>query len=111
MLPLHPFLSHLHYVSASTSSSSYRALVDLGATINLIRKSAVSFLGLTIEPHLGLLVTLADGKTMLSCSSYVSLSCTVAGIPYTGAFFIAPLGTQSLILGIPYLERENPMID
>ena len=109
-----PFLSHLLYVSASIStspSSSYRALVDSGATINLIHKSAVSFLGLTVEPHPGLLATLADGKTMLSCSGYVSLSCTIAGVSYAGTFFVAPLGAQSLILGMPYLERENPVID
>jgi len=105
------FLSHLLYVSASTSSSSYRTLVDSGATINLIHKSVVSFLGLTVEPHPGLLATLADGKTVLSCSGYVSLSCTIAGVPYAGTFFVTPLETLSLILGMPYLERENPVID
>jgi len=110
-----PFLSHLLYVSASISTPSspsvYCALVDSGATINLIHKSVVSFLGLTVEPHLGLLATLADGKTVLSCSCYVSLSYTIAEIPYSGTFFVAPLRAQSLILGMPYLERENPVID
>ena len=110
-----PFLSHLLYVSASISASmspsSYCALVDSGATINLIHKSVVSFLGLTAEPHPGLLATLADGKTVLSCSGYVSLSCIIAGAPYSGTFFVTPLGAQSLILGMPYLERENPVID
>ena len=110
-----PFLSHLLYVSASisvpTSPSTYRTLVDSGATINLIHKSVVSLLDLTVEPHPGLLATLADGKTVLSCSGYVSLSCTIAGVPYSGTFFVAPLGAQSLILGMPYLERENPVID
>ena len=111
-----PFLSHLLYASVSisstiTSPSSYRALVDSGATINLIHKSVVSLLGLTVQPHPGLLATVADGKTVLSCSGYVSLSCTIADVPYSGTFFVAPLGAQSLILGMPYLERVNPMID
>jgi len=112
-----PFLSHLLYapvsisVASSPSPSIYRALVDSGATINLIHKSVVSFLGLTIKPHPGLLATLADGKTALSCSGYISLSYIIAGISYSGTFFVAPLGAQSLILGMPYLERENPVID
>jgi len=112
-----PFLSHLLYVSVSVSASapsspsSYRALVDSGATINLIHKSVVSLLGLTVEPHPGLLATLAAGKTVLSCSGYVSLSCTIADVPYSSAFFVAPLGAQSLILGMPYLEWEKPVID
>jgi len=109
-----PFLSHLLYVSTSiptSPSSSYHALVDSGATINLIHKSIVSFLGLTVEPHPGLLATLTDGKTVLSCSGFVSLSCTIASVSYSGTFFVAPLEAQSLILGMPYLERENSVID
>ena len=111
------FLSHLLYapvsisVASSPSPSIYRALVDSGATINLIHKSVVSFLGLTVERHPGLLATLADGKMVLSCSGYVSLSCIIADVSYSGTFFVAPLGAQSLILGMPYLERENPVID
>jgi len=97
--------------ASSPSPSVYRTLVDSGATINLIHKSVVSFLGLTVEPHPGLLATLVDGKTALFCSGYVSLSCIVAGVSDSGTFFVAPLGAQSLILGMPYLERENPVID
>ena len=86
------FLSLLLYVSVSisvpTASAlpSHRALADSGATINLIDKLVVSLLRLTVEPHPGLLATLADGKTVLSCSGYVSLSCTIAGVSYSGIF-------------------------
>jgi len=80
------FLFRLFYapvsisVASSPSCSAYCALVDSGATINLIHKSGVSFLGLTVEPHLGLVATLlvVDRKMALSCSSYVSLSYIVA---------------------------------
>jgi len=47
----------------------------------------------------------------LSCSGYVSLSCIVADVSYSGTFFVAPLGAQSLILDMPSLERKNPVID
>ena len=112
-----PFLSHLLYapvsipLASSPLPSVYRTLVDSGATINLIHKSVVSFLGLTVERHPGLLATLADGKMVLSCSGYVSLSCIIADVSYSGTFFVAPLGAQSLIFGMPYLERKNPVID
>jgi len=108
-----PFLSHLLYVSVSVSVSPfmYCALVDSGATINLIHKAVVSLLDLTVQPHPGLQVTLADGKTVLSCPGFVSLSCVIAGISSHGVFFVAPLGVQSMILGMPFLEEENPAID
>jgi len=112
-----PFVSHLLYVSvsvsipSSASSTVYRALVDSGVTINLVHKFVVSFLELTMQPPPGLLATLADSKTVLSCSGYVSLSYTIAGVSYHGTFFVAPLGAQSMILGMRYLEWENPVID
>ena len=107
-----PFLSHLLYVlvsvsssvSGSASSTVYRALVDSGSTINLVHKSIVSFLGLTVQPHSGPLATMANDKTVSSCSGYVSVSCTVAGVSYHGTFFVALLGVQSMILGMPYTE-------
>jgi len=98
-------------LTPTSSSCTHRALADSGATINLINKLVVSLLGLTVEPYLGLRATLADSETVLSCSSYVSLSCTIAGVPYTSIFFVASLGAQSLILGMLYLEWENPVID
>jgi len=90
------FLFCLLYVSVSFSVSTslpffYYALVDSGTTINLIYKSVVSLLDLNVELHWGLLATLTDGKIVVSCSSYVSLSCTITGVPYSGTFFVALL--------------------
>jgi len=43
--------------------------------------------------------------------SIIKLAEFTRGVPYSGTFFVVPLGAQSLILGMPYLERENPAID
>ena len=108
-----PSLPHLLYMSVFLFGFSqlYRALIDSGASINLIHSSLISYLGLTVTPCPELRATLADGKTVLSCSGSVSLSFTVAGIPCHGVFYVAPLGAQSLVLGMPYLEQMNPVID
>ena len=109
------FLSHLLYASVSILIASYLSayctLVDSGTTINLVHKSIISFLGLTVEPHPGFLVTLADGKKVLSYSSYVSLLYIIAGVSYSGSFFVALLRAQLLIFDMPYLKWENPVID
>ena len=111
-----PSLPHLLYVSVSLHSLSlsgsfcYPALIDSGASVNLIHESLVSSLSLAVEPC-RLRATLADGKTALSCTSFVRLSYSIAGISCSDVFFVAPLGAQSLLLGMPYLERENPLID
>jgi len=108
-----PFLSHLLYVSIfisvpSLPSSIHRTLANSGATINLIDKLVVSLLDLNVELHPGLLATLADSKMVLSCSSYVSLSCTIAGVSYTGIFFINSLEVQALVLSMHILNGRTP---
>ena len=111
------FFSHLLYISVFVSSFSCTSLtvdhvlINLCAMIQLVHKSVVSFLELTVQPHVRLLVTLADGKTVLLCSDYISLSCTVTSIFHYSTFFVAPLWAQLIILGIRYHDWENSVID
>ena len=106
-------LSHLLYLSVSVTglSSTLRALVDCGSSINIIHESVVSSYKLPVRPCVGPKITLADGKTTLYCDSYVTLSYIVAGIPCRDTFFVAPIGAQAMILGMPFLERVNSVID
>ena len=108
-----PFVPRLLYVSLSLSSPSFSfsALVDSGASVNLIHTLLATRLGLSVTPCDGPQATLADGTTLLLCSSYVSLSYTLAGRTLQDTFFVAPIGAQSAILGMPFLERENPVIN
>ena len=89
-----PVISRLLYVSVvlDVFGSVLQALIDSGSAINLIHDSIVALLKIPVKPCIGPKVTLADGKTSLYCNSFVSLSCTVAGIHYQDSFFVAPIG-------------------
>jgi len=39
------------------------------------------------------------------------LSFTIAGVAHTETFLVAPIGVHSIILGMPWLENTNPLID
>jgi Reverse transcriptase (RNA-dependent DNA polymerase)/RNase H-like domain found in reverse transcriptase/Integrase zinc binding domain/Chromo (CHRromatin Organisation MOdifier) domain/Aspartyl protease len=103
--------SSLLYVSVSALSRVLKALIDCGASINLINESLCSLLSLPVTPCRGPRVTLADGATTLSCSGIVSFRYSIANVSLQDTFFVAPIGVQSMILGMPFLERENPLID
>ena len=110
--------SSLLYVSVSTPALSVsslsrvlKALIDCGASINLINETLCSVLSIPVTPCRGPRVTLADGATALSCSGIVTFSYSIADVTLQDTFFVAPIGVQSMILGMPFLERENPLID
>ena len=98
-------------LSVSTSPRVLKALIDCGASINLINASLCSLLSLSVTPCQGLRVTLADGATTLSCSGIVTFRYSISDVLLQDTFFVAPIGVQSMILGMPFLERENPVID
>ena len=79
--------------------------------INIIYDSVVAFFKIPVKLCIGPKITLADGETSLYCNSFVSLSCTVAGIRYQDSFFVAPIGAQAIILGMLFLEQLNSVID
>jgi hypothetical protein len=103
--------SSLLYVSAGLPSRVLQALVDSGASINLIHEQLSSFLSLPVTACQGPKVSLADGATVLSCSGIVQLSYCIANVSMQHTLFVANIGVQSMILGMPFLEKENPDID
>jgi hypothetical protein len=108
-----PSVSHLLYLDVKLKRYSclLQALVDCSSSINLIHESIVSALKIPVKPCVGPKVSLADGKTTLSCNSYVVLSYSVVGIPRRDTFFVSSIGAQPMILGMPWLEGVNPLID
>jgi hypothetical protein len=94
------------------SSFVVKALVDSGASINLIHEDEVLRLKLEKRPckH-PVKLTLADGHRMNPSSHYVSLNFTIEGVPQTENFLVAPIGRHPMILGMPWLQRSNPSID
>jgi hypothetical protein len=108
-----PSVSHLLYLSVDLLKYSrvFQALVDCGSLINLIHESVVSLLDIPHVPCVGPKVSLADGKTTLSCNSYVVLSYSIAGVAHKHTFFVSSIGAQAMILGMPWLEKVNPLVD
>ena len=108
-----PSVSHLLYLNVKLEQYSrlFQALVDCGSSINLVHENVVSALKIPVTSCIGPKVSLADGKTTLSCNSYVVLSYSVAGVSKRDTFFVSSIGAQPLILGMPWLEKLNPLID
>ena len=98
-------------VSLTSHSSTAQALTDSGATLNFIHESLVSTSGLVTEPCPLIEVLLADGRVLTHANRQISLKFTIAGVPQTQNFIVAPLGIHSIILGMPWLETVNPDID
>jgi hypothetical protein len=76
-------ISHLLYLDIKLERYSHllQALINYGSSINLIHESIVSLLKIPIKPYISPKVSLADGKTILSCNSYVVLSYSILSIP------------------------------
>ena len=67
------------------------ALVDGGSSINLIHESVVASLDIPHVPCIGSKVSLANGKTTLSCNSFVVLLHTIAGVAHKYTFFVSSI--------------------
>ena len=57
-------------------------------------------LGLDTQPCSPVQVILADGRTLVHSSRQVTLEFTIAGVPQTQTFLVAPIGVHSMILGM-----------
>ena len=58
-----------------------------------------------------MLVTIANGAKLHHANRMVTLKFTLAGVEHQETFLVAPLGSNQMILGMPWLERVNPDID
>ena len=107
------FSSELMYLSVSLSvvPSVLQALVDSGATLNLVHQAVVANLGLKPQPCSPVKVRLANGQPLPICDQQITLDFTIAGIRNSQTFLVAPIGIHSMILGMPWLETTNPSID
>ena len=88
-----------------------KALLDSGASLNLIHEGLVQALGLITQPCQSIYVTIANGSKLLHANRVVQLKFTLAGVEHQETFLVAPLGSNQMILGMPWLERVNPDID
>ena len=52
-----------------------------------------------------------NGTKLLHANHVVTVKFALAGVEGQEAFFVAPLGSNQMILGMPWLERVNPDIN
>ena len=88
-----------------------QALIDSGASLNLIHEDLVLTLGLPTVPCVSIYVTIANGSKLIHANRVVVRKFTIAGVLHEETFLVAPLGSNQMILGMPWLERVNPDID
>jgi len=88
-----------------------KALLDSGASLNLIHEDLVRALGLTTQPCSPIHVTIANGSKLIHANRVVTLKFTLGGVEHQEVFLVAPLGSNQMILGMPWLERVNPDIN
>ena len=90
---------------------SIKSLLDSGASLNLIHEELVAALRLSTLPCASMYVTIANGSKLHHTNRVVILQFTLAGVQHEETFLVAPLGSNQLILGMPWLERVNPEIN
>ena len=85
------------------------ALVDSGATVNLIHDTLVSKLNIPTYSCPPVKILEASGRILSYSQRKVCIR--LANDPYEHEFLVAPIGIYSMILGMPWLETTNPIID
>ena len=88
-----------------------KALLDSGASLNLIHEDLANALGLPTLPCDPIRVTTANGRNLGHGNRVAILRFTLDGREHEEMFLVAPLGGNQIILGMPWLERVNPEID
>ena len=97
--------------SSLLSSTIVYALLDSGAALNLIHERLVQNLNLESEPCSPVRVTIANGDTMSHSNRQVRLKFAIHGVLHQETFLVAPIGENSMILGMPWFNRVNPNIN
>src|SRR6202522_3055279 len=90
------------------------ALVDSGARLQFIEQSLARNSKLDIynleKPMKALNVDGTENKRG-TIKQYVDLTFTINGRPQTQRLFLTGLGKQKIILGFPWLQEQNPIIN
>ena len=97
-------------VSLIGSSSTIAALVDSGATLNLIHERVVQTLHLDSEPYAPTRILVADGRILAHSNRQVTLSFRVAGRIQKQTFLIAPIGVHSIIVRAGLLRSAEGVL-
>ena len=101
-------------IPVSISQQDISALIDSGAAGYFIHEDFVKQNGLkTIKLLFPILVRNVDNSANIASKirEKLRLSFTIFGRTMEATFLVTNLGRQTVILGLPWLERENPDIN
>jgi hypothetical protein len=101
-------------IKPKNQADTFQSLVDSGATANFISPTLVEKLKI---PKIALTnprkICMLDGTTPKTGKVWhkVHLEFECQGLPTSGDFLICPIGSNQVILGMPWLKDQNPSID
>ena len=98
-------------LTGSVRNHPARVLIDSGATHNFVATSFVRKSGVPTRPTCITKVHLADGSTNATGRLCVGLTVDLPPYSFTSDFLVTDLGNYDVILGMPWLQQENPLID
>jgi hypothetical protein len=86
------------------------AMVDSGAMGNFIHPRFIELHKLVTKPHEPLVVNDVNGRLLSRVDRQTEIRMTVGGHSETLTFDIAPLGKHNIVLGLPWLQQHDPIV-
>lgn len=86
------------------------ALFDTGSTHNFLNKACVSAIDLSIQPHSGLRVKVANGEQLEYGGICKHTPMTIASSEFVVDFYIIPLARFDVILGMQWLSTLGSVL-
>jgi len=97
-------------VKGSKGEANVEALFDTGASFTVIKEYMAEKIGNILPTGVGE-VTLADGKTRLKVSGYISISTMLEGSPIDDVAYVIEELAEELIIGIKVMEFYDIKLD
>jgi hypothetical protein len=101
-------------IKPKNQADTFQSLIDSRATANFISPKIVEKLKI---PKISLdqprKIRMLDGTTPKTGKIWhmIHLEFECQGLPTSGDFLICPIGENQIILGMPWLKKQNPSID
>jgi hypothetical protein len=86
------------------------AMVDSGAMGNFIHPRFIELHELVTKPHEPLVVNDVNGRLLSRMDRQAEIRMTIGGHSEMLTFDVAPLGKHNIVLGLPWLQQHDPIV-
>jgi hypothetical protein len=97
-------------LAISIGGASFRALLDSGSTHNFITEDAATRTNLTLAPHGGMRVTVANRERVACPGVYSDTPFVIEGEHFSANFYALPLAGYDIVLGTRWLASLGPIL-